>query len=612
PTQATTLPSAFSTMTLQDPTWNMDTASSSALLQQIIDSLHNEFDMTDLGALNYFLGIFADRTSTGLFLSQRKYALQLFERAHVVHCNPSRTPVDTDLNWVCIYMHDPREPHFAALKRIWRYVKGTVDFGLLLYASATTSLVGYTDTDWAGCPSTRRSTSGYCVFLGDNLLYLSAKRQHTLSRSSAEAEYRGVANVVAETAWLRNLLRELHSPLSTVTLVYCDNVSAVYMSANPVQHQQTNHIEIDIHFVCDMVTAGQIRVLHVPSRYRRDHGPKTGPNRPRPDRTETELVQNAGPRTGPKWYGPVMVGPVRFPVRPGPTKHNHRVGPRIEPKYVRSGLVGPVRSGLVDSTPPSPQRPPLTQTSPTPTPPRTFYYRSTARMAVRTQPTLSPDYSAKLTEAMTLSRPSFCKRRRSSYETPSSSLSSASSPTLPSRKRYRGTSELIADTETESDESKDEGTYSESYRAAIRPALERSGDTMPSTYKVRQSSRYTPDQQIAGETPIHTHARLPVRLTWEDPEDAAVREEILLHRCKLKNLERVQEETDITLGIVWRSILALETWAWYTHAQRAALWQSANEDRRGIYDLRRQHAIDQREMHELNDRIIALEQRIDH
>ncbi|GKB69622.1 ribonuclease H-like domain-containing protein [Tanacetum coccineum] len=164
-------------------------------------------------------------------------------------------------------MHDPREPHFAALKRILRYVRGTMDFGLQLYASATTSLVGYTDADWAGFPSTCRSTSGYCVFLGDNLLSWSAKRQHTLSRSSAEDEDRGFANVVVETAWLRNLLRELHSPLSTATLVYCDNVSPVYMPANPVQHQQTKHIEIDIHFVRDMVTAGEVRVLHVPSRY---------------------------------------------------------------------------------------------------------------------------------------------------------------------------------------------------------------------------------------------------------------------------------------------------------------------------------------------------------
>ncbi|GKA66783.1 ribonuclease H-like domain-containing protein [Tanacetum coccineum] len=247
------------------------TASSPALLQQIIDSLHNEFDMTDLGALNYFLGISADRNSTGLFLSQRKYALQLLERAHMGGYSITFLTVSSlfsmPIQQVFLYMHDPREPHFAVLKRILRYVRGTVDFCLQLYAFATTSLVGYTDADWAGCPSIRRSTSGYCVFLGNNLLSWSAKRQHTISRTSAEVEYRGVANVVAETAWLRNLLRELHSPLSTATLVYCDNVSAFYMSVNSVQHQRTKHIEIDIHFVRDMVTAGQVRVLHVPSRF---------------------------------------------------------------------------------------------------------------------------------------------------------------------------------------------------------------------------------------------------------------------------------------------------------------------------------------------------------
>ncbi|GJW14373.1 ribonuclease H-like domain-containing protein [Tanacetum coccineum] len=126
-------------------------------------------------------------------------------------------------------MHNPREPHFDILKRILLYVKGTLDFGFHLYASVTIFLVGYTDADWAGCPSTRRSTSGYCVFLGDNLLSWSFKRHHAISRSSAEAEYRGVANVVAETAWLRNLLRELHSPLMTATLVYRDNVRVLHV-----------------------------------------------------------------------------------------------------------------------------------------------------------------------------------------------------------------------------------------------------------------------------------------------------------------------------------------------------------------------------------------------
>ncbi|GJW01781.1 ribonuclease H-like domain-containing protein [Tanacetum coccineum] len=279
------------------------TASSADLLQRIISSIHKEFDMTDLGALNYFLGISVTLDSTGMFLSQKKYALDLLDRAHMANCNPTRTPVDTEsklgsdgdtisdptlyrslagglqyltftrpdisyaVQQVCLHMHDPREPHLAALKRVLRYVRGTLDFGLQLYASSTGSLVAYTDADWAGCPTTRRSTSGYCVFLGDNLLSWSAKRQHTLSRSSAEAEYKGVANVVAETTWLRNLLRELHTPLLSDTLVYCDNVSAIYMTANPVQHQRTKHIEIDIHFVRDMIARGLVRVLHVPSRY---------------------------------------------------------------------------------------------------------------------------------------------------------------------------------------------------------------------------------------------------------------------------------------------------------------------------------------------------------
>ncbi|GJX92239.1 ribonuclease H-like domain-containing protein [Tanacetum coccineum] len=220
-------------------------ASSEILLQRIITSLLQEFSMTDLGSLNYFLGIFVTRYSSRMFLSQRKYAAEIIDRVHMVNCNPCQTLVDTEsklgydddlasdptlyqslsgslqyltftcpgisyaVQQVCLHMHDPRGPRFSALKRILTYVQGSLDHELQLFSSSTTNLVAYSDSDWAGCPTTRRSTSVYY------------------------AKYRSVA----ETCWLRNLLRELYTPLSSAMLVYCDNV----------------------------------RVLHVPSRYQYEH-----------------------------------------------------------------------------------------------------------------------------------------------------------------------------------------------------------------------------------------------------------------------------------------------------------------------------------------------------
>ncbi|KAK4377693.1 hypothetical protein RND71_003989 [Anisodus tanguticus] len=179
----------------------------------------------------------------------------------------TRSDISYVVQQVCLFMHASREPHFTALKRIIRYVKCTLDYGLHLYPSAPTKLISYTNADWTGCPDTRRSTSGYCVFLCDNLISWSVKRQATLSRSSIEAEYRGVANVVAEICWLRNLLLEIHCPLRKASMVYCDNIFVIYLFHNPVQHQRTNHIEMDIHFAREKVAIGHVKVLHVPSSY---------------------------------------------------------------------------------------------------------------------------------------------------------------------------------------------------------------------------------------------------------------------------------------------------------------------------------------------------------
>jgi hypothetical protein len=135
-----------------------------------------------------------------------------------------------------------------------------------IYASTSNNLPAYSDTDWAGCPDTRQSTSGYCVFLDDSLISWSSKWQTTVLHSSAEAEYRAVANVTYECSWLQNLLRELFVDVKKATVIYYDNVSAVYVTQNPIHHRGTKHVELDIHFVREKVALGLVRVLHVPTK----------------------------------------------------------------------------------------------------------------------------------------------------------------------------------------------------------------------------------------------------------------------------------------------------------------------------------------------------------
>nr|GEY78433.1 hypothetical protein [Tanacetum cinerariifolium] len=280
------------------------TPSFTYLLQQVITSLHNEFDMTNLGALNNFLDISATHHYTELFLSQKQYAIELLVHAHMTNYIPLRTPVDTEaklgpegvpvqdptlyrslagglqyltftrpdisyaVQQIFLYIHDPATDNGEcnSRRRLRSHEVSNTTLATPRNFGFWISLVLFyyhlscwgTQTRIGQAASQQGGLLQVTVFFGDNLLPRSSKCQQTIARSSAEAEYRGVANVVAETAWLRNLLRELHSPLSATTLVYCDDVSATYLSTNPVQHQRTKHIEIDIHFVHDLVTAGQV------------------------------------------------------------------------------------------------------------------------------------------------------------------------------------------------------------------------------------------------------------------------------------------------------------------------------------------------------------------
>ncbi|XP_058746118.1 uncharacterized mitochondrial protein AtMg00810-like [Vicia villosa] len=265
--------------------------------------LASEFAMKELKLLRYFLGIVVTKHAKGLFLSQSTYASDIIARAGTTSCKPSATLIDTkqklstcvgtpyddptlyqsfcgalqyltftrtDISYVvqhvCFHMHSLCTEHMLPLKHILRYVQGTLQFGLHLYHSPIEKLVSYTDANWGGCSDTLQSILDYCVFLGDNLISWFSKRQPTLSRSSVEYEYRGVANEASKSCWLRNLLLELHFPISYATLVHCDNVSSIYLSDNPIQHQCTKHIEMDIHFVRE-VTRRQAHVLHVLSRH---------------------------------------------------------------------------------------------------------------------------------------------------------------------------------------------------------------------------------------------------------------------------------------------------------------------------------------------------------
>lgn len=166
---------------------------------------------------------------------------------------------------VCQFLHSPTTTHWAAVKRILRYLQGTCSFGLKIRRSPSTLVSAFSDADWAGCPDDRRSTGGFAVFLGSNLISWTARKQATVSRSSTEAEYKAIANVVAEVMWVQKLLHELRIPHPQSARLWCDNIGATYMTANPVFHARTKHIEIDFHFVREQVARKMLDIRFISS-----------------------------------------------------------------------------------------------------------------------------------------------------------------------------------------------------------------------------------------------------------------------------------------------------------------------------------------------------------
>ncbi|XP_060959079.1 uncharacterized mitochondrial protein AtMg00810-like [Cannabis sativa] len=270
------------------------------LLHQLQDSLNHRFKLKALGPLKYFLGFEIARSSEGIFLSQRKYTLQLLTNTGFAGSKPAKTPMDPKtklddiagttlddpsayrqligcllyltlsrpdityaVNTLSQFMSSPRTPHMQVVHHLLRDLKRCPGQGLLYSSTSTLHLRGFSDSDWASCPTTRRSTSGFCIFIGDCLIFWKTKKQTTISRSSTEAEYRALATAGSEVTWLQYLLKDLQIPQDAPAFLYCDNQSAIHIANNPTFHERTKHNELDCHFIREKIKASAIRLIPV-------------------------------------------------------------------------------------------------------------------------------------------------------------------------------------------------------------------------------------------------------------------------------------------------------------------------------------------------------------
>ncbi|KAG7583644.1 Retrotransposon gag domain [Arabidopsis suecica] len=252
----------------------------------------------DLGELKYFLGIEVCRSKEGLFLSQRKYTLDLLSQVGKLGAKPAKTPLEDDykanrkgeldnkpfedvtqyrrlvgkliyltitrpdicfaVNVVSQHMQAPTLHHWNMVTRILKYLKGAPGQGIWMGCNKNTELVGYCDADYAGDTKDRRSTTGYCTFIGGNLVTWRSKKQKVVSLSSAEAEYRAMRKLTTELMWLKALLKDFGIDTPKPITMHCDNQAAIHIASNSVFHERTKHIEVDCHKVREQVQLGVI------------------------------------------------------------------------------------------------------------------------------------------------------------------------------------------------------------------------------------------------------------------------------------------------------------------------------------------------------------------
>ncbi|KAF5454772.1 hypothetical protein F2P56_024412 [Juglans regia] len=257
--------------------------------------------MKDLGPLAYFLGPEVHTNPSGIFLNQHKYTQDLITLAGLQDTSSVDTPLEVNtkyrrkegdllsdptmyrqivgsLNYLTItrldisfaiqqvsqFMQAPRHLHLAVVCRIIRYLRGSPSRGLFFFPTGTSlRLVAYSDVDWAGCPNTRQSIKGWCMFLGDSLISRKSKKQDRVSKSSTESEYSAMSATCSKILWLRGLLAELGCVQSNPTPLHADNTSVIQIAANPIFHEHTKHIEVDCHSIQEVLDTRIISLPHV-------------------------------------------------------------------------------------------------------------------------------------------------------------------------------------------------------------------------------------------------------------------------------------------------------------------------------------------------------------
>jgi hypothetical protein len=273
-------------------------------IKKLKKHLFTHFQTKDLGRLRYFLGIEVAQSKSGIAISQRKYALNILEETWMLDCKHVHTPMDPNvklipnqgepypdpgryrrlvvvgkLNYLTMtrpdlafpvsvisqFLNSPCDSHWNAVVRILRYIKWSPGKGLIYTDRGHTNILGYSDADWAGDAGDRRSTSGYCVLFGGNLISWKSKKQTVVARSSTKVEYRAMANATCELVWLRNLLQELKFCEICPMELACDNQSAFHLSSNPIFHERTKHIEVDCHFIREKIISGIIKTSFIRS-----------------------------------------------------------------------------------------------------------------------------------------------------------------------------------------------------------------------------------------------------------------------------------------------------------------------------------------------------------